>query len=79
MIVADVKGMIMALIAARDVRRVYRTGNVDVRALDGVSLNIESGQLTTIVGPSGSGKSTLLNILGGMDQPTSGSVVCDGV
>ena len=69
----------MALIAARDVRRVYRTGNVDVRALDGVSLNIESGQLTTIVGPSGSGKSTLLNILGGMDQPTSGSVVCDGV
>lgn len=69
----------MALIAARDVRRVYRTGNVDVRALDGVSLNIESGQLTTIVGPSGSGKSTLLNILGGTDQPTSGSVVCDGV
>ena len=69
----------MALIAARDVRRVYRTVNVDVRALDGVSLNIESGQLTTIVGPSGSGKSTLLNILGGMDQPTSGSVVCDGV
>ena len=69
----------MSLISARDVQRVYRTGDIDVRALDGVSLDIHSGEVSIIVGPSGSGKSTLLNILGGMDQPTSGTIECNGV
>ena len=69
----------MSLISARDVQRVYRTGDIDVRALDGVSLDIHSGEVSIIVGPSGSGKSTLLNILGGMDQPSSGTIECNGV
>ena len=67
----------MSLISARDVQRVYRTGDIDVRALDGVSLDIHSGEVSIIVGPSGSGKSTLLNILGGMDQPSSGTIECN--
>lgn len=69
----------MPLICARDLVRVYETGDVTVRALNGVSFDVSSGEVTMVVGPSGSGKSTILNILGGMDQPTSGSVVCDGI
>ncbi|MHB1223193.1 MAG: ABC transporter ATP-binding protein [Gemmatimonadaceae bacterium] len=57
-----------------DVTKVYRMGEVDVRALDGVSLRIHAGELLVLLGPSGSGKSTLLNILGGLDTPTSGLV-----
>jgi putative ABC transport system ATP-binding protein len=69
----------MALISIRDVTKVYDHASVPVHALDGVSLEVERGEFTAIVGPSGSGKTTLLNIIGGLDQPTTGSVIIDGV
>jgi putative ABC transport system ATP-binding protein len=59
---------------ARGLTRLYRTGEVVVRALRGVDLDLFHGELVVLVGPSGSGKSTLLNILGGLDVPTSGTV-----
>ena len=63
---------------AEGLTKVYRTGDVEVRALDGVDLELFPGELVVMLGPSGSGKSTLLNILGGLDTPTSGSVHFDG-
>jgi ABC-type lipoprotein export system ATPase subunit len=65
------------VVQTRDLVRLYGNGN-EVRALDGVSLCIESGEFVAIVGPSGSGKSTLLNMLGALDKPTSGEVFIDG-
>lgn len=61
-----------------DVTRIYKIGEVETRALNGVSLTIESGEFTSLVGPSGSGKTTLLQLIGCLDQPTSGKVVIDG-
>jgi putative ABC transport system ATP-binding protein len=61
-----------------DVTRVYKIGEVETRALNGVSLAIQSGEFTSLVGPSGSGKTTLLQLIGVLDQPTSGKVVIDG-
>ncbi len=61
-----------------DVTRVYKIGEVETRALNGVSLTIESGEFTALVGPSGSGKTTLLQLIGCLDQPTSGRVVITG-
>ena len=58
----------------RDLTRLYRTGEVEVRALDGVDIDLPLGETTVLLGPSGSGKSTFLNIVGGLDRPTSGTV-----
>ncbi len=69
----------MPLISIREVTKIYDHGAVPVNALGGVTLGVERQEFTAIVGPSGSGKTTLLNIIGGLDQPTSGTVVIDGV
>ena len=68
----------MSYIEFRDVRKIYKTGSVNVTALDGCSFTIDKGELCVIVGQSGAGKTTLLNILGGMDKLTSGEVFLDG-
>jgi putative ABC transport system ATP-binding protein len=67
------------LVSAADVVRVYGEGEAAVRALDGITVGFPAGRFTAIMGPSGSGKSTLMHILAGLDRPTSGSVVLDGV
>jgi putative ABC transport system ATP-binding protein len=66
------------IIELKDVRRTYGEGASAVQALKGITLGIEAGSMTAIVGPSGSGKSTLLNLLGALDQPTSGQVILAG-
>jgi putative ABC transport system ATP-binding protein len=66
------------LYSLSDVRRAYRTGAGDVVALAGVSLELDAGELVAIEGPSGSGKSTLLQLLGALDEPSSGSLLFDG-
>ena len=68
----------MVVLQAKNLRKVYGSGESEVAALDGVNLSVEKGEFLAIVGTSGSGKSTLLNLLGGLDVPTSGSVVMDG-
>lgn len=62
----------------RDVRKVYKMGEVEIPALDGVSFQIKKGEFVVIAGASGAGKSTILNILGGMDTCTSGEIMVDG-
>ena len=66
------------LISLQGISRVYQTGRIDVRALDGVDLVVERGEFLAVVGPSGSGKSTLMNIVGCLDRPTAGRYVLDG-
>jgi putative ABC transport system ATP-binding protein len=69
----------MALIELRNVSKIYHLGGEEIRALDDVSLDIESGEFISIIGPSGSGKSTLMHILGCLDTPSQGEVVIDNV
>ena len=67
----------MRILETKDLRKIYGSGDTEVRALDGVNLQIENGEFVAIVGTSGSGKSTLLHMLGGLDRPTDGKVFVD--
>ncbi len=66
------------MLKINNLKKIYRTGEIEVRALDGISFDIQESEFVVIVGSSGAGKSTLLNILGGMDNPTSGDYFIDG-
>ena len=68
----------MTILETKDLRKVYGSGDTEVRALDGVDLTVEKGEFVAVVGTSGSGKSTLLHMLGRLNRPTSGSVTVDG-
>ncbi len=68
----------MAILKTKDLKKIYGSGENEVHALDGVSISVEEGEFVAIVGTSGSGKSTLLNMIGGLDRPSSGSVIVRG-
>ncbi len=68
----------MPLIEFKNVVKTYKTGEIEIKAVDGISFPIEKGEFVIIVGPSGAGKTTVLNMLGGMDMPTSGVISVDG-
>src|SRR6266496_982372 len=68
----------MALVELRNVSKIYRLGEEEIRALDDVTLDIAAGEFISIIGPSGSGKSTLMHILGCLDSPTKGTILLDG-
>ena len=68
----------MAYIEFNDVKKIYKMGDVKIRALNGASFQINEGEFAVVLGPSGAGKSTILNILGGMDTCTTGEITVDG-
>ena len=68
----------MQILQAKDLRKIYGSGETAVHALDGVNFTVEKGEFVAVVGTSGSGKSTLLHMLGGLDRPSSGTVAVDG-
>jgi putative ABC transport system ATP-binding protein len=69
----------MSIIEIKNLSKVYDGSQIEVRAVDDINLSFEKGEFTAIVGPSGSGKTTFLNLLGGLDHPTSGEVLVNGV
>ncbi|MBS0000708.1 MAG: ABC transporter ATP-binding protein [Cyclobacteriaceae bacterium] len=69
----------MSVIEIKNLYKIYDGSEVEVRAVNGINLNIEEGEFTAIVGPSGSGKTTFLNLVGGLDKPTDGKVFVDGI
>ena len=68
----------MAILEAKALHKTYQTRGVETKALAGVDLKVEKGEFSALAGPSGSGKTTLLNLLGALDEPTSGEVTLDG-
>ena len=68
----------MSYISLKNISKIYKMGEVEIKALDNTTFDIEKGELVVILGPSGAGKTTCLNVLGGMDTPTSGSISVDG-
>lgn len=68
----------MAIVEFKNVSRVYKSGDHELKALDGINMSLEEGKFVVILGPSGAGKSTLLNLLGGLDSPTSGKIYVQG-
>lgn len=68
----------MSIVKLENVSRIYKSGDHEQKALDGVDLTLEDGKFVVILGPSGAGKSTLLNLLGGLDSPTSGKIIVCG-
>jgi putative ABC transport system ATP-binding protein len=75
----DSRSIASAAIAAEDLARYYRMGDDEVRAVDGLSVRVEAGEFVALLGASGSGKSTLLNMIAGLDSPSHGSVVVNGM
>src|SRR5512146_1291713 len=67
------------VIQIEDITKIYRMGDTEVRALDGISLRVEAGEFVAIMGASGSGKSTLMNTIGCLDRPTGGKYLLDGI
>lgn len=65
-------------ISFKDVKKIYKVGDIKIHASDGVNFEVEKGEFVVIVGPSGAGKTTILNLLGGMDKATSGEIIVDG-
>ncbi len=68
----------MSVIETQNLSRVYQDGDSEIHAVDKIDLSVEAGEFTAIIGPSGSGKTTLLNLIGGLDNPTSGTVTVEG-
>ncbi len=68
----------MAFIEVKNLCKIYQMGEVKIKAIENVNFTIDKGELVVILGPSGAGKTTILNILGGMDSPSSGSIIIDG-
>ena len=66
------------LVIAKDVVKIYKSGTREVRAVDGLSFDVEEGELAVVLGPSGAGKTTILNLMGGMDSVTEGDLIVDG-
>ena len=69
----------MTIIETKNLHKIYKESEIEVHAVRGIDLSFEQGEFTAIVGPSGSGKTTFLNMIGGLDKPTEGEIVIDGV
>jgi len=69
----------MTLLEVRNLKKIYGRGKAKISALNGVSLKVENGEFVAIMGPSGSGKTTLLNLIGGLDTPSEGEILIDGI
>ena len=67
------------LIEATEIKKYYQLGEIEVKALDGINIEVISGEFLAIVGPSGSGKSTLINMLGGVDKPDTGQIIIENI